>query len=435
MRPGRITLFTIDSLSITLAFLASLFIRQSSVITSHFGYIHYGTTIYLWSFIVAALLLSTVFGAFKLYQVRTIEISARIFTVLKSLVVWTLLITLLVYILKFDFSRAVLFMTVILTAILICFGRFAYFKYRLNKKADDDTDVHIIGTRGRAQDIEKQLKNSLPNLSVIHFDFQNPKSRAHLAAMESRDIFIADEHLTRQQVMEILADDSFNHHSFRVILDTFRLATGEVRLNDLDEIPSISPNCQPNTVYLIAKRLLDITISGLGIIAVSPLWLTIGAIIKIDSNGPVFIKQIRMGSNAKPFTLIKFRTMHCDTTLYEYSPNNGDDPRITRSGRLLRRFSLDELPQLWNILKGDMSLVGPRPEMEFIVKSYQPWQQIRLKAKPGLTGLWQILGRKDIPLHKNLEYDFYYICNRNFLLDSVIMLKTIPAVLFGRGAY
>ena len=435
MTPSRLTLFTIDSVSIAVAFLVSLFIRQSAMVSLRFGYINYNSVDYTLSFLIASLFLLTVFGAFKLYQIRTIEITARIFTVIKALVVWTLLITLLVYVLKFDFSRAVLFLTVILTAILICFARFAYFKYRRNKRRDDDTDVHIIGTGGRAKDIEKQLKDSLPNLSVIHFDYQNPRSRAHLAAMESHDIFIADEHLTRQEVMEILADTKFRHHSFRVILDTFRLVTGEIRLNDLDEIPSISPNCQPNTVYLIAKRLVDIAVAGIGIIAVSSIWLAIGAAVKIDSKGPVLIKQIRIGSNLRPFTLIKFRTMHCDTTLYEYSPNNGNDPRITRTGRILRRFSLDELPQLWNILKGDMSLVGPRPEMEFIVRDYEPWQQIRLKAKPGLTGLWQILGRKDIPLHKNLEYDFYYVCNRNFLLDSVIMLKTIPAVLFGRGAY
>jgi lipopolysaccharide/colanic/teichoic acid biosynthesis glycosyltransferase len=127
--------------------------------------------------------------------------------------------------------------------------------------------------------------------------------------------------------------------------------------------------------------------------------------------------------------------MRYDTTLYGLAPQEVNDPRITKIGRLLRRFSLDELPQLWNILKGDMSLVGPRPEMEFIVRGYEPWQRLRLRAKPGLTGLWQILGRKDIPLHENLEYDFYYVANRNLILDTSILLKTLPAVLFGRGAY
>ena len=437
MKTGRIILFIIDSLSLALAFTISLLIRQSSIVTSHLGNINYSATVYLLSFVVAVIILFSVFGAFKLYQVRTIEISARIFTVLKSLASWTLFITLLVYVLKFDFSRAVLFLTVILTALFICLGRYAYFRYRQNKKGRDgeNIDVHIIGTGDRSNDIEKQLKNNLPNVSVIKFDYNDPDSHSRLAAIKSDDIFIADEHLTRQQVMEILADDRFRHHSFRVVLDTFRLVTGEVRLNDIDEIPSIYANNQPNTVYLGVKRFTDVIITGISIIVVSPLWLAIGAIIKLDSKGPVLIRQSRVGSDQRPFTLFKFRTMHCDTTLYDYAPSNEYDPRITRSGRILRRLSLDELPQLWNIFKGDMSIVGPRPEMEFIVKKYEPWQEFRLKAKPGLTGLWQILGRKDIPLHENLEYDFYYICNQSLLLDSVIMLKTIPAVLFGRGAY
>ena len=180
---------------------------------------------------------------------------------------------------------------------------------------------------------------------------------------------------------------------------------------------------------------MDIVISGVGIIIISPIWLAIGVIIKLDSKGPILIKQKRIGSNLRPFTLLKFRTMHCTANLYDYAPNNENDARITRIGRILRRFSLDELPQLWNILKGDMSLVGPRPEMEFIVKKYEPWQRTRLITQPGLTGLWQILGRKDIPLHENLEYDFYYVCNRSIILDLMIILKTVPAVLFGRGAY
>src|ERR1035437_9873219 len=137
MKPGRITLFIIDSLSLTMAFSASMFIRQSAWIIRHFEPITYGTKMYLTSYIIGVVLLFVVFGAFKLYQIRNIELSARIFTVLKALVVWTLLITLLVYVLKFDFSRAVLFLSVIFTTIFITFGRFAYFKYRQNKNKGD----------------------------------------------------------------------------------------------------------------------------------------------------------------------------------------------------------------------------------------------------------------------------------------------------------
>jgi len=131
----------------------------------------------------------------------------------------------------------------------------------------------------------------------------------------------------------------------------------------------------------------------------------------------------------------KFRTMWHDVDRYAVAPVDGDDPRITPYGRWLRGTSIDELPQLWNVLKGDMSLVGPRPEMPFIAAGYDDWQRRRLSVKPGITGLWQILGRKDLPMHANLQYDFYYIRNRSLTLDASILLRTIGVVLSRRGAF
>ena len=131
----------------------------------------------------------------------------------------------------------------------------------------------------------------------------------------------------------------------------------------------------------------------------------------------------------------KFRSMRPDADPYAEAPDDEGDPRVTPIGAWLRRYSLDEVPQLWNVLKGDMTLVGPRPEMPFIVDQYEPWQRRRLEVKPGLTGLWQVLGRKDLPLRENIEYDFYYLTNRSLLLDLVILLKTVGVVLRGRGAY
>jgi lipopolysaccharide/colanic/teichoic acid biosynthesis glycosyltransferase len=127
--------------------------------------------------------------------------------------------------------------------------------------------------------------------------------------------------------------------------------------------------------------------------------------------------------------------MQADVAPYEEAPLERTDPRVTRFGRFLRKTSLDELPQLINVLRGDMSMVGPRPEMPFIVDKYEEWQRRRLDVKPGITGLWQIVGRKDLPLYLNLEYDFYYIRNQSLLLDLMILIKTIPAVLFGKGAF
>ena len=431
----KISLAAIDSASLALAFCLSIFVRISSLFVAHFGSINLGIRSYMFSWLFGTALLLIVMSGFKLYRTREIELSARLFTVLKALIAWMLIVAACIYALKFDFSRGVLVLTVILTAVLTCLSRFAYFRHRRHRNENDDSHVYMIGTGDRAKEIEEQIKNDFPRLTVIRLDQQDPSLRASLASLQSRDIFIADESMTREQVMKILADASLKHHSFRVVLDTFRLTTGEIRPNDLDEIPSISSGHSPHALYLAGKRLVDILVSVLGLVAALPLWIIISAAIRLDSTGPALIRQYRVGTGSMPFILYKFRTMRHSTVLYEQAPRDQSDSRITSVGRFLRRFSLDELPQLWNVFIGNMSLVGPRPEMEFIVKEYEPWQELRLKAKPGLTGLWQILGRKDIPLHENLEYDFYYVCNQNMFLDVSILLKTIPAVLFGRGAY
>jgi len=436
---SRFPIPTFDLASLAIAFLLSFFLRLSPFSTEHFGILNYSTEPYMISFIIGSVMLVGIFSAFKLYQTREIELSARIFTVLKAIAIWSFITTALIYIIKYDFSRGIFFMTIGFTAIFICLSRYLYFKYLQDKTRSKgpEVEVIIVGTGDRAKSIERQIKESLPNASCKKLDCYDRRLKAHeyLASHSPSDIFIADERLSRDNVMALLIDEDFSHHSFRVVLDTFRLATGEVHLNDIDEIPSIAPRDEPKTAYKLIKRSLDIIFAGVSIIVISPIWLTIATVIKLDSDGPALIRQTRVGWNGEPFTILKFRTMRTDVSLYDMAPRHEADGRITKIGKLLRRFSLDELPQLWNILRDEMSLVGPRPEMEFLVKNYEPWQRFRLKAKPGLTGLWQILGRKDIPLNENLEYDFYYITNRGLLLDLAIILKTIPAVLFGRGAY
>ncbi len=424
-----------DLFSLTLAFLLAFFLRTSPFSTSQFGILNYDVILYLFTFICGSFLMLLVFGGFKLYQVRTIELSARIFTVLKALGVSTFITATLIYLIKFDFSRGIFFMTIGLTVIFICIGRYLIFKQRQKKLCDKDIEMIIIGDGDRANNIEKQVKEIHPHSICKKLDINNNTTYHFLTSYPSTEIFIADEALSRDKVLSIIADESLKHHSFRIILDTFRLATGEVRINDIDEVPSISPQNEPTTLYKLVKRSIDVAISSISIIIISPIWLITAILIKLDSKGPVHILQTRIGWNGKPFTIYKFRTMRSDVPLYEIAPKNGIDSRVTNIGKTLRRLSIDEIPQLLNILNGEMSIVGPRPEMPFIADNYTQWQKFRLKAKPGLTGLWQILGRKDLPLHENLEYDFYYVTNQNLLLDWSIILKTVPSVLFGRGAY
>lgn len=182
-----------------------------------------------------------------------------------------------------------------------------------------------------------------------------------------------------------------------------------------------------------AKRICDLLISILLTISLFPLFIFIGILIKLDSPGPVLFVQTRIGKKGKPFRMYKFRSMFTNTPKYTFSPVKLNDSRITKVGRWLRKTGFDEFPQLLNVIKGDMSLVGPRPEMPFIVKNYTELEKKRLEILPGITGLWQISRDRRELIHKNIEYDLYYIKHRDLFLDMVIILKTVLITIFGRG--
>ena len=194
------------------------------------------------------------------------------------------------------------------------------------------------------------------------------------------------------------------------------------------------------------KRAIDILASGLGLLLLSPMMLLIAASITRDTEGKVFFKQVRVGRDGRLFTCWKFRTMVKDAEqkraeLEHLSEGPGllfklkEDPRVTKSGRRLRRYSLDELPQLWNVLRGDMSLVGPRPALPIEVEQYDDWVRNRLKVKPGITGLWQVSGRTETTFWDYVRYDLFYIQNWSLVLDVWILWRTLRAVVTAEGAH
>jgi exopolysaccharide biosynthesis polyprenyl glycosylphosphotransferase len=204
------------------------------------------------------------------------------------------------------------------------------------------------------------------------------------------------------------------------------------RYVDIDGVLIASLSPAPVKVgYEAAKRVLDLVAAMALMIFSAPLWMAIAILIRYESGGPVFFHQDRVGQHGKPFRLYKFRSMRVDASKYDFHPSDRDDPRVTRVGRWLRRTSLDELPQLFNVLKGDMSLVGPRPEMAFIVRQYTNQHQQRLRVKPGITGLWQLSADRAFLIHENIQYDLYYIHNRNFFMDLAILLHTLVFAMKG----
>jgi len=182
------------------------------------------------------------------------------------------------------------------------------------------------------------------------------------------------------------------------------------------------------------KRGCDVIGSLFLLTVLFPMFALIAILIKLDSPGPVFFRHRRVGMDGKTFVLWKFRSMRTDVPEYEVSPRSATDVRLTRVGRLIRRMSIDEMPQLINVLKGEMSLVGPRPEMPFVVDLYHSVESERFAARPGITGLWQISPARAFPIHENLQYDIHYIRNQNLLLDCAIIVRTVTAVIHGIGA-
>ncbi len=226
----------------------------------------------------------------------------------------------------------------------------------------------------------------------------------------------------------------------RVVPDLFNIVSVRARAEDLWGIPLIGIR-EPVIAGFdsFVKRMFDVVLGSIAAVVLAPAMLFAALALIVLEGGPVLFRQQRVGENGRLFWIIKFRTMKVlpegesneDTEAYK----RADDPRVTTVGRFLRRTSLDELPQLWNVLRGEMSLVGPRPELPWVVGKYEAWQRQRLSVPPGMTGWWQIQGRGDRPLNDNVEYDLFYIQNYSPLLDITILWKTIWVVVTGKGAY
>lgn len=234
---------------------------------------------------------------------------------------------------------------------------------------------------------------------------------------------------------------------FRVAPDLYELSFDRVDVGSLGSVPLIElKELSLKGWNLVLKRAMDLLLVALSLPIVLPLMALVAIAIKLDSPGPVIFKQQRVGKGGKPFTIYKFRTMVVDAEerKAELRDRNEagdvlfkirDDPRATRVGRILRRSSIDELPNLWNVIRGDMSWVGPRPQVPEEVAQYEEWHWRRLEVAPGITGLWQVLGRSDTSFDEAVRLDIYYAENWSPGMDLRILLQTIPAVLSGRGAY
>lgn len=261
------------------------------------------------------------------------------------------------------------------------------------------------------------------------------------------EVIITLPWMYHRKIVSIMAQCEREGVRARLVPDLFQMSLSRMDVDNLGGIPMIGIKDISITGWKLAfKRAMDFTIALVGLIVLSPLMLLIALAIKLDSPGPVLFRQVRVGKEGRHFVLYKFRSMSEGAEEEKQKLAGLDeaegpifkirnDPRCTRVGRFLRRTSLDELPQLYNVLRGEMSLVGPRPPLPSEVEQYEEWHKKRLEISPGMTGLWQVSGRSDLTFDEMALLDIYYQEQWSPALDIEIFLRTIPTIIFGTGAY
>jgi exopolysaccharide biosynthesis polyprenyl glycosylphosphotransferase len=363
-----------------------------------------------------------------------------------------------------DVSRA-LFLVFILLVYLMClvWRILARIYFRTQTTFPDRVRrVLVIGAGTLGQKVEAQLLESkLPNLVFIGFvDGHSGPIADHVALLGGADqvrdviknhgvtdVVIALPHSAYHQMGDIVQKMEDSPVQVWVALGFFDLALYNTTIEDFAGIPMLDLRASAIDDYQrMMKRAFDVFFGLAALIVTLPLMALSALLVFAEDGGPVLFRQKRVGENGRLFEMLKFRTMlkNAEQLQNEVEKRDVDgniihktreDPRVTRVGRYLRRFSLDELPQFINIVRGEMSLVGPRPEMPYLVEKYQPWQRKRFAVPPGLTGWWQVNGRSDKPMHLHTEDDLYYIQNYSIWLDIQILMRTVWVVLIGRGSY
>lgn len=387
--------------------------------------------------------------------------------IFKAIFISSLILGFAVFALKYQFiSRIFLFLFALFDFIFIIAARFIIRKIILffNRKIERFRVILIVGTEERAISLAQNIENHKDlGLRILGFlstgDPSPPKElNGHpilglveeLPELLEKEVIdevifaISLEELQKMGNLFLLCEE--RGITARLAINFFPHVIAKTHLEELDGLPLLTFSTTPqNELLLFLRRILDFVGSLVLLIILSPLFLLITLLIRFDSPGPAIYQQVRCGLNGRRFVFYKFRSMVQGAEakkddLAAFNVMSGPvfkmkkDPRVTRVGRFLRKTSLDELPQLINVLRGDMSFVGPRPPIPEEVEKYEGWQRRRLSMKPGITGLWQVSGRNQINFNQWMKLDLEYIDNWSLWLDFKILLKTIPVVLLCRGA-
>jgi len=419
---------------------------------------------YILLFFLWAILIIYFFHTNNLYSTdRSLTIFKEVFKVSKCIFFSSVISGLLIFFLQLKiFSRFVFVLALVLLIFNLSLFRILkrlYIRYRI-LRGYYNINVLIIGATKAGINLAEQIKlNPYLGLKIVGFlddqrslDYFGYRILGKIKDLKKileeyfiDEVYIAGS-LERKLVLDIINITTEKKKGLKILIDNFGLSFINAKVSYIGFVPILEYfDIGLHGTDKFIKRFLDVFISSILLFIFLPFFIVIAILIKIDSKGPVFYISKRCGRKKRLFNLYKFRSMIADADkyrreLFQYSDAKGifkmkKDPRVTKLGRFLRRYSLDELPQLINVLKGDMSLVGPRPFLLDEVEKLDTWQLKSLNIKPGITGLWQIRGRSDVSLYRRVKWDIYYINNWSLSLDIKILFLTIPVVLKRKGAY
>lgn len=386
------------------------------------------------------------------------------FRLIASMLIAAVSLAGLIYFVSLEFARSPFIMFVLSATVLMAiwrvFVRIYWRKQYSNKQ--ELRRILIIGAGSTGHRVATHLlRPPESNLEIIGFLDDNPEKLAMdfnvLGTISDLEqvvdfyriniLVIALPTSAFEKTTEIVDKLRIKPIKIWVVPDAHRLSLFQCDLiGQICDVPLLdirAPAISEN--QRLVKPVFDLAVSSVVIVFALPIMIFIAILIKLEDLGPIFFRQKRVGENTQPFEMIKFRTMVQNAealrTAIETDQDGNvmhkhrGDPRVTQIGRFLRRFSIDELPQIFNVFLGKMSLVGPRPEMPFLVEKYKSWQYVRFTIPQGMTGWWQVTGRSDKPMHLNTQDDLYYIRNYSLWLDIKIIMKTFSTVILGRGAY
>ncbi|MHA1382087.1 MAG: sugar transferase [Candidatus Helarchaeota archaeon] len=419
-------------------------------------------------FIVVPLWLGMFYFNGMYRSVNTKTVLEFIWITLKSSIFATFFFGMIVFLGKLGFiSRLFFIFFIIITIILISFEKIAFSYIIHNKliKRNNNKRVLVVGKGKRAAEFIRKVNNH-PEWAIRIIGAIDDEPERKIISFENVNIIGSIDDLPQilhnqvvDEVVFIVPRSRLNYIEnaiyaceiegikVNIVVDLFDLKIARARPTEIDGIPLLTLETSVATEWeLFIKRFIDIIISGLAIILLSPIFFLVSILIKLTSPGPILFTQKRIGLNGRRFILYKFRTMYVGAHRKLANVNvfkEMDDPDfrkkkvqyMTPLGKILRKFSIDELPQLFNIFIGHMSLIGPRPSVPEEVKQYEPWQRRRLSMRPGLTCLWQISGRNKLDFDEWMKLDLKYLDNWSLWLDFKILIRTIPVVILGIGAY